>query len=172
MKELNNLNTVVFAPHTNIKSCARIFHSEGFISVLSRIKGSRGRFKTVSLLKIEFSSESKSLSFYNNVDGSRLGNGQIEWTRLAHGSQIEPMRTDNEENTFTLRPINCFNSICHIEFKINGKRITNSEVPEISKIRIKSEHLRATFMIKARIFNIIYVYSINNNSDKSVIIEV
>ena len=117
----------------------------------------------VSLLKIEFSSETKSISFYNNVNGEKLPNGGgIEWKRLAHGSNIDSMLTSNEDNTFTLRPINCFNSQCQIEFKINGKRITNKQIPQITNIKIQAAHLRSVFMIKAESCNYIRLFRLSN----------
>ena len=54
--------------------------------------------------------------------------------------------TDNQENTFTLKPINCYNGECAIELKVNGKKITNTEMPGIGQIKISREHLQAVSM--------------------------
>ena len=56
------------------------------------------------------------------------------------------MLTDNEENTFTLKPINCYNGQCAIELKVNGKKMTNAEMAGIGQIRISREHLQAVSM--------------------------
>ena len=54
--------------------------------------------------------------------------------------------TDNQENTFTLKPINCYNGECAIELKVNGKKITNTEMPGVGQIKISREHLQAVSM--------------------------
>ena len=56
------------------------------------------------------------------------------------------MLTDNQENTFTLKPINCYNGKCSIELKVNGKKMTNAEMPGVGQIKISREHLQAVSM--------------------------
>ena len=54
--------------------------------------------------------------------------------------------TDNQENTFTLKTINCYNGECEIELKVNGKKMTNTEMPDVEQIKISHEHLQAVSM--------------------------
>ena len=54
--------------------------------------------------------------------------------------------TDNQENTFTLKPINCNNGECAIELKVNGKKMTNTEMPDVEQIKISHELLQAVSM--------------------------
>ena len=56
------------------------------------------------------------------------------------------MLTDNQENTFTLKPINCFNRQCAIELKVNGKKMTNAEMAGIDQIRISYDHFHSISM--------------------------
>jgi len=127
---------------------------DGFLSIVGQIPMKNGRRRMAAIIKVEFNVKNNQLNIYQNLYG--------RFTKLAGTANSPYLLTDNQENTFTLKPINCYNGGCAIELKVNGKKITNTEMPGVGQIKISREHLQAVSMkARAKTCNFIRVFRLS-----------
>ena len=112
---------------------------EGWFSVVTRKKtGARSRI--LALMKVQYNTRNNQITIYENLTG--------QWRQLAQTGNNMALYSANKDNSFVVRPYNCFNGQCSIDLRINGKKMTSKLFPGIGGLKFDMQHLANVFIIK------------------------